>query len=403
MITHLLKIIWNQRKSNFLIFLEIFVSFLVLFSVTTLFTYIFVNYAKPLGFSYENVWRIWTNINSTTKEWTESETALMNQMMNYLKGNPGIQEIGMGYPNPYELSQMTDTFVFENKRVRAEIIKANYDYHNVFDIKIAEGRWFDASDGMAAIKPVIINNIFADGLFGSSDPLDKIIQSDAAFRADSTVRDTRFRVIGVIEQYRKDGEFAGDEPIIFMMGNGLDAPYPPPFFVVKVKNGLPAEFEEEMMKSLESIGKGLTIKIDRMENVRHASLKYKASTLLGLSFVGLFLLLMVGLGLLGVVWLNVSRRKKEIGLRRAKGANNRHIYMQISGELIITTAAGIILGGAVVMQFLFLDILTFISVKVFIASAIISAGIILGLTFLCAAYPSYMAVKIHPAEALRAE
>ena len=42
--------------------------------------------------------------------------------------------------------------------------------------------------------------------------------------------------------------------------------------------------------------------------------------LIAVGLVAGFLMLMVALGLLGVLWQNVTQRTREMGLRRAKGA-----------------------------------------------------------------------------------
>ncbi len=58
MMRHLFKLVWNRKRSNALIILEIFFSFLVVFIVATLGVYFWDNYRRPLGFSYQDVWRI---------------------------------------------------------------------------------------------------------------------------------------------------------------------------------------------------------------------------------------------------------------------------------------------------------------------------------------------------------
>src|SRR5450631_2665413 len=56
MLTHLFKLTWNKRKKNFLLMMEMLVSFIILFAVFTLIVYYFQNYRRPLGFEDENVW-----------------------------------------------------------------------------------------------------------------------------------------------------------------------------------------------------------------------------------------------------------------------------------------------------------------------------------------------------------
>ena len=53
MTRHLLKLVWNRKRSNLLIALEILLSFLVLTAVTTLAVFYVDNYRKPLGFDVD--------------------------------------------------------------------------------------------------------------------------------------------------------------------------------------------------------------------------------------------------------------------------------------------------------------------------------------------------------------
>ena len=58
MALHLLKLIWNRKRANFLIITEILLSFLVLAAVTTVAVHYWRNYQSPLGFSYERIWDV---------------------------------------------------------------------------------------------------------------------------------------------------------------------------------------------------------------------------------------------------------------------------------------------------------------------------------------------------------
>jgi putative ABC transport system permease protein len=119
--------------------------------------------------------------------------------------------------------------------------------------------------------------------------------------------------------------------------------------------------------------------------------------------VAVFLIVMVGLGLVGVVWQNVSQRTTEIGLRRALGAARGRIYQQVLGELLVITSAGLLPGLALVVQLPLLDLVGFLSARVYICSLLVSVAMIYILTILCGLYPSRMATRIQPVEALRWE
>ena len=68
MIRHLLRIVWNRRRTNLLISIEIFLSFLVLATVLILGLYLADNYRQPLGYSYQDVWSVRISMNAPDAE-----------------------------------------------------------------------------------------------------------------------------------------------------------------------------------------------------------------------------------------------------------------------------------------------------------------------------------------------
>jgi putative ABC transport system permease protein len=178
----------------------------------------------------------------------------------------------------------------------------------------------------------------------------------------------------------------------------------PTGYLIKVRPGTTAAFEEKLMAKLRTIAKGWTFEIKTLGEMRESLLKQMIPFPIMLGAIGAFLMLMVGLGLIGVLWQNVIQRTKEIGLRRATGATTQRIYMQIFGELFVITSVGVAIGIAVVIQFPLLKVIGFaVSGKAYMYGLEISFVLIYGLVILCGLYPSYLATRIHPAEALHYE
>jgi putative ABC transport system permease protein len=116
-----------------------------------------------------------------------------------------------------------------------------------------------------------------------------------------------------------------------------------------------------------------------------------------------FLLLMVSLGLIGVLWQNVTRRTREIGLRRALGAAGGDVQVQILTELLIATLAGVVLGAVVVVQVPLLNLFASVSAGVYAMALLVSAAAIGLITLAAGFYPSWLATRVQPADALREE
>jgi putative ABC transport system permease protein len=115
-----------------------------------------------------------------------------------------------------------------------------------------------------------------------------------------------------------------------------------------------------------------------------------------------FLALMVALGLTGVLWLSVTRRTREIGLRRAKGATRADIRAQILGEIGVLTSLALLPGVILALQLPLVGVLP-VPGRVFAASLALSVAGIYLLAVLCAWYPARLATRVEPAEALRYE
>ena len=81
----------------------------------------------------------------------------------------------------------------------------------------------------------------------------------------------------------------------------------------------------------------------------------------------------------------------------------RRVKRQILGELWILTTLGLLLGVALLVQLPILDLVGFVPTSVFTAGIVISCGLIYTLALVSGLYPSWLATRVRPAEALHYE
>ncbi len=400
MIRHLFKLMWNRKRKNFLMMMEIFISFVVLFIALSVLIFNINNYLQPLGFSYKDVWMITLDWKDTDK--TEVVETL-KQMNNTLDSYSEVEYHSLSKSYifmPYTSSN--DEFVYNNNEVVFERFQGGDDFDNVLDIKTLEGRWFNESDNAYNKTPVVINRKAETEMFKEEGGLGK------TFANTRDENGEKFFVIGIIDDFRNTGQFSKTKNVMFRRINLNDEIDKIDYvrdsmlnrLLLKIKSGTDAGFEERMMKQLSGIAKNFNLKVQRADDTRKFANKSMIILPLILLIITSFLVINVALGLFGIIWYNINKRKSEIGLRRALGSPANTIYLQILGESIVLSTFGIVLGLIIAIQFPILNLIGFIDVGIYYVSIITSIISIYLVTSICALYPAKLASDIQPAIAL---
>jgi putative ABC transport system permease protein len=94
-----------------------------------------------------------------------------------------------------------------------------------------------------------------------------------------------------------------------------------------------------------------------------------------MGIVGAFTLAVGGIGVANIMYIVVQERTKEIGIRRAVGANRRTIMLQFFAETFLIVGIGAVIGFLIAVGFA--EALQFIPIKEFVGTPEISATVVL--------------------------
>ncbi|MCF2497128.1 ABC transporter permease [Dyadobacter chenhuakuii] len=388
MLQHLFKLIWNKKGTHSLLIIEILASFLVLFGVLSLIVFNVRNYLQPIGFKYEQVWNVDLAKNQDTVEVARKLTSVMQRIRSYKEVETATR---MSSNTPFSANQVSGAMTYNKVTVGADFYYTDPDFNKTLDLPLLKGRWYREGDRVAKFIPIVINKKLEDKLFLNETSLNKVIKIDDK---------SSYKVVGVIDKFKAKGEFMSDNPGVFEMLAKDDVWNSN--VLIKTKRGTDANFEAKLVKDIAMMLPGWGIEVSYLKESRLNRHNLTLVPVLIFLIISAFLLTNVALGLFGILNLNISRRKNEIGLRRAMGATEGKVAIQFLGEIWVIATFSLIIGLLFAVQFPLMNVFDLDS-EIYITSIFASIAVIYIIVTLCAWLPSKQASRIHPAIALHEE
>jgi putative ABC transport system permease protein len=414
MTRHLLRLVWNRKRQNFLLSVEILCAFFVLFAVVLLGLQAWTNARQPLGFDGDGVWvlSLGSGQPGTDPAMKERQRETLRLLGAALAEMPQVEAHAAVWTAPYSNASWGSSMHLEDGRTFDHAgNRADDRLAAALRLELVAGRWFSREDDGVSWEPVVVNERFARDLFGGGPAVGQTLRlrRERVAPGPGERPDRERRIVGVVRDFRQHGEYATPDNYLFYRVS-LEVPADdvdlPGAFVLRMRPGTTAAFEAPLVRRLQQVAPDWRIGVTDLERMRETKLRQYTTPLTVVGTVAGFLLLMVALGLTGVVWQNVTQRTREFGLRRAKGASAPDVRRQVLFELGLMTSLAICLGVLVVAQLPLLPLpeeLRLITPGVFLASIVVSAAAIYLVTMICGLYPSRLATRIPPAEALHYE
>ena len=288
------------------------------------------------------------------------------------------------------------------KTYRAQqLIFGSDQYSACVNSKIALGRDLAYMDIEKGNRVCVIGSAVKENLFNFKNPIGEQIN----------VNNHNLTVIGVYEQKIDNSEWSEDNYIIvpYTLNRLLMKNTTTEQFIVKAKDAASTSLAVEKLN-----GFLLTMYKERPyawyyvsssnQYIEESNEMERQSELLRF-FMAAISLLVGGIGIMNIMLVTVTERTREIGVRKALGAERRSIVTQFLVESCMVSSlgglVGVIAGVIVTMAYvkITLDKVFYPSISIMAISFGIS--VVLGVGF--GLYPAIKASKLQPVDALRVE
>jgi putative ABC transport system permease protein len=299
---------------------------------------------------------------------------------------------GMSYPEGFVPQSRRDGMVFLNR--------VSPGYFRTMRSRLLVGRDFEERDTVNAPKVMMINESTAKRFFGSAYPIGKTIGMDRPGRRGE--RDA-YEVIGVVKdaKYNRVDE---DNRKIAYLAIGQD-PDPGPRRNYEVLTSGPVEAVIPAIRAaVADVNRDTTLVFRSLETqVNETLLQPRMVALLSAVFGSLALVLAM-VGLYGITAYGVARRKGEIGIRMALGAQRESVVRMMMKEVLVLLAIGTTIGVAAALAGGRLIKTLLFGLQPNDPAHLAGAAVVLAVAALVAAYlPARRAARIDPMAALRDE
>jgi predicted permease len=359
-----------------------------------------------LGFDADRILRFSLNLPESRFS-DEERVAFVYLLQERMEAIPGVEHVGVTMSSPYgdfrasnfvapadNVPDSQDDFVPVSWR------SATGALFQATGVPLLAGRTFDASDrpgadGPPAELPVIIDETLAQRLWPDQPAVGKVgvWEQPGGFP---------FRVVGVVGSVRDEYVDARPRPRIYLPYAYF--PWAQPAVLVRAASE-PAALVPAVRAEMNALDPDLPlIGIGPLEDTLRDVVAWPRFSMQVVGAFALVALILSGMGIYGVTAFGVNRRRKEIGVRVALGADSSRVVGLVLGRALRLAAVGIVLGLLLAwMSASFLESLLFevtaTDPVTWIVVPLFLAGMALGASWM----PARRATRVDPREALTEE
>jgi predicted permease len=336
---------WRRGGSRFLIVVQVALSLLLIVGAGLLMRTFWELQSVDPGFAPDRTLSFRISLVGDRYRTGDSRIAFFEQLFERLTAAPGVEAAGGTSLLPLTRGLAWTDYIVEgynvdnpDARIVADVITVTPDYFQTMGTEVVAGRSFTASDSDEPLV-VMVNRQFAEQFWPLNDAVGKWIATDP---------ERPMTIVGVSETVRHYGMSAATRPAVFYPHRGRASREL--FGVVGVADGGTGDRDlldlaPTVTAAVRELDPQVAVSnIDSMRGRFNESLAQQRVLMWLLNFFGATALALATVGLYGVLAFTVATQTREMGIRKALGAQRWHLYSLVLRGAALMIATGIGLG-----------------------------------------------------------
>ncbi|HYZ87630.1 MAG TPA: ABC transporter permease [Bryobacteraceae bacterium] len=329
--------------------------------------------------------------------------AVFQQLEDRMRQQPGVLSAASVFITPFSgAGWNNEVFADHDKssnRKESWFNRVSPGYFDTLNVGLLAGRDFNVHDRLNSPKVAIVNEIFAQRVFDGKNPVGRSFRVEG----DAGKEDEVFEIVGYVKNTKYNGIREDLRAIAYLPVAQEPDPHPGITILMRTRGSI-SGLMSQVRQVMTELNPSLLVDFSMLDvQARESITRERLIANLSAGF-GLLAAALSTLGLYGVISYMVVRRRNELGVRIALGAESRDILgliLQEAGRLIVIGLIIGLVGSLAVSRFA--ESLLF-GLKPNDPVTLVIACVLLALTAVVATlFPARKAMTLDPAAVLREE
>jgi putative ABC transport system permease protein len=275
----------------------------------------------------------------------ERWSAVYQEMLGQLRSIPGVRSASISSITPVCHCRWAGEVMVEGYTPKshddalASFNNVSDRYFETLGASITGGRDFNIHDTYTSPKVAIISKSMAQKYFPSTNPLGQHFR----IRDGNTIG-VPVEIVGIAKDAKYGSLRDEPSPFVFIPWSQGGAPGPLTSFELRSAGDTPTALISGVKSAIAGVNRDVSIEFKTLSAKVDDSIERERllGTLSGL--FGAIALVLAIIGLYGVMSYNVARRRNEIGIRMALGAEQARVLRMVLREVSILIGVGLVVG-----------------------------------------------------------